>query len=232
MVKSDPEYQKNIERYTSKDGCFALILYAVFMLVCSGLAVCASRFLYIRENILAFGALAYGCIIGITLLLMKARKQGLSSVGLVGGRWKKSCLIGFIVSIIAFVFDGGFALIQDQFFIGIKEMAILSLYFIIIAVCEELVFRGYMGTRIYGLIKKQWIGIILIGVLFAFSHLLVRATAFNLNVFDLFLEQWIWMLELFILHIIWNYIYLKTNSLYGSIFSHWLSNLVIGLFAR
>ena len=229
--KGNPEYQENIASYTPADGCFALALYAAFLLVCYGLAVFASRFLYIRENILFFGALAYWCMIGITYLLMRLRKQGLSSVGLVGGRWILSCLMGIVVAVISFMGNGGFTMIQSHPIISIKEIAHLILYFLTIALCEELVFRGFIGTRINGLIKKRWIAIVTISVFFAFSHLLIRAAALNISILDLLFEQWMWLAELFVLHIIWNFIYLKTNSLAGPILSHWAINLAFEVFA-
>ncbi|MFW5648846.1 MAG: type II CAAX prenyl endopeptidase Rce1 family protein [Candidatus Alkaliphilus sp. MAG34] len=41
-----------------------------------------------------------------------------------------------------------------------------------------------------------------------------------------------WIFDLFITHVILSFIYLKTNSLYGSIIPHWVNNLAYNLVAR
>ena len=90
---------------------------------------------------------------------------------------------------------------------------------------EEVVFRGYMNTRISGIIKKQWIVIIVVGLLFTLMHFPYRMIAYGMSLSELTIGNLFWLIDLFIMHVVLSFIYAKTKSLYGAIIPHWISNL-------
>ena len=63
-------------------------------------------------------------------------------------------------------------------------------------------------------------------------HFPYRMIVSGLTLSDLVIHNTGWLLDLFITHIILSLIYLKTNSLYGAILPHWMSNLVYNLIIR
>lgn len=93
-------------------------------------------------------------------------------------------------------------------------------------------FNRKMGTRLYGLIKNQYFVIVVTGILFISMHFPYRMIAYDMTIADLTIRNIGWILDLFLTHIVLSLIYLKTNSLYGSIIPHWMSNLAYNLIVR
>jgi len=65
----------------------------------------------------------------------------------------------------------------------------LAIYFLLTAVCEELVFRGYIGTRISGFFKNKYITVALTGILFVLMHFPYRLTAYDMTLSDLIIKN-------------------------------------------
>lgn len=61
----------------------------------------------------------------------------------------------------------------------------LTIYFLTVALCEEIVYRGYIGTRLYGLIKNQYCVVMVTGILFIVMHFPYRMLAYNMTIADL-----------------------------------------------
>lgn len=153
VLQANKEYENNIRQYTKKDGISAIILFAIFILIYSILAVLDIRSDFVKSNILLIGCIFNVLITVITVLFVKIRKQKLDSIGLYNGKWRTSCIVGFILACI-FLFNNCIShLIGGARLINIKEIIILSIYYLSVSFCEEIVFRGYIGTRIYGFIK-------------------------------------------------------------------------------
>jgi len=232
FFKCNEDYEKNIRKYTKKDGILAIVLFGIFILAYSILAILSINFEFIKNNSLVIGCIFNIIIIVITLLFIKLNKQTLDTIGLYNGQWKKSCIIGIIIACIIFMNNCGIYLIQGSSLIDVKKIINLVVYFLLVSICEEIAFRGYISTRIYGLIKKKWIAIILVGVLFIIMHFPYRMIAYGITLKDLTIGNSGWILNLFITHILFNFIYLKTNSIYGSIIPHWFSNLAYNIVNR
>lgn len=186
---------------------------------------------FIKENIKIVGCFLNALLIILTLAFVKLNKENLDTLGLYKGKWKTSFFIGIIYAGILFFNNCGSYLIQGYSLYNIKQIAFMIVYYLSVALSEELVFRGYIGTRIYGLIKNKWIAISLVGILFVIMHfpyrLITGVSIQNLTIYNIG-----WLLNLFITHIILNFIYIKTNSIYGSIIPHWISNLAYNIVIR
>ena len=101
-----------------------------------------------------------------------------------------------------------------------------------LGLCEEIVFRGYIGTRLHGLIKNKYVVIILTGLLFVVMHFPYRIIANGKSLIDLTVNSIPWLIDLFTTHLLFTIIYMKTNSLYGCIIPHGISDLTYELIAR
>lgn len=224
IVLVDKEYDSNVKKYTKRDGIFAFILFGIIMVHYSVLALLQINWEFIKENIMVVGCLFNLFLILITLLFVKINKQSLDTIGIFKGKWQKSINIGVFLALFVFYNNCVSYLFNGSQLIKWSEIFLLLIYYLFVAVCEELVFRGYIGTRIYGLIKRRGVAIFVVGILFIIMHFPYRMIAYGVTLSDLTIKNFNWILDLFITHLILNFIYLKTNSLYGAILPHWMSN--------
>lgn len=232
ILQADKEYDNNLKKYTRKDAILSFILFEIIILNYSILAVLQTKFEFIKENILLVGCIFNVLMIVITILFIKLNKQTLSTIGISKGRWKSSIIIGIIVASFLFYNNCISNLISGSKLISIQEILILLVYYLLVAVCEEFVFRGYIGTRIYGLIKKRWLAVFVVGILFIVMHFPYRMIAYGMTLNDLTIKNFNWIIDLFITHLVFNFIYLKTNSLYGAIIPHWMSNFAYNIILK
>ncbi|WP_270524902.1 CPBP family intramembrane glutamic endopeptidase [Longibaculum muris] len=231
LIQPNQEFQDNVIKYNRIDSLLAFGLFCIMCILYAILAVLESRYPVIEESRLAGSGINIFMIIS-TILLVKVRKEKFSSIGLYSGKWKQSCLIGLILALILFFNNCLLHIISGADFIEIKDITKLVIYFLTVALCEEIVFRGYIGTRLYGLIKNQYLVIMITGILFITMHFPYRMIAYRMTIVDLTINNIGWILDLFLTHIVLSLIYMKTNSLYGSIIPHWMSNLAYSLVAR
>ncbi len=232
ILQTDIGYESSLKQYTKRDGVLSFALFGIMMLIYSILAVLQIKFEFIRENIMLVGCIFNALMIVITVLFIKLNKQSLETIGLYKGKWKHSIIIGIILASFLFYNNCLSSLINGSNLISIQEILILLVYYLLVSVCEEFVFRGYIGTRIYGLIKKRWIAVFVVGILFIIMHFPYRMIAYGMTLNDLAIKNFSWIIDLFITHLVLNFIYLKTNSLYGAIIPHWMSNFAYNIILK
>ena len=232
ILQADEEYDNNLKQYTRKDAILSFILFTIIILNYSILAILQTKFEFIKENIVLFGCIFNALMIAITVLFIKLNKQRLNTIGISKGKWKSSSIIGIIVASFLFYNNCIANSINGSNLISIQEILILLVYYLLVAVCEEFVFRGYIGTRIYGLIKNRWLAVFVVGILFIIIHFPYRMIAYGMTLNDLTIKNFSWIIDLFITHLVFNFIYLKTNSLYGAIIPHWMSNFAYNIILK
>ncbi len=231
-LQANKEFHEKVIKYHGLDSLLAIGLFLINIVLYALLAIWESEHLIIKENILLAGSGINVLMIIVSVLFIKIRKDNLSSIGLYGGKWKQSCLIGLILASILFFINCLWHIILGADFIARKDIVKLLVYYLTIALCGEIVYRGYITSRLFGLIKNQYLVIIISGILFIIMHFPYRMIAYDMTISDLTIYNAGWLLDLFITHIIFSFIYLKTNSLYGAIIPHWMSNLAYNLVVR
>lgn len=228
VIKSNNEYNDNLKKYDKKDGMLAILLFAIIIIMYALLGFLYKNNGFVKDNIKVVGCLFNLSLIIITILLVKLRKQELDSIGLKG-RWKLSIIIGGILSLFYFYCNCLDHLINGEKLIPITSILFLMIYFLLVAVSEELVFRGFIGTRLNGLIKNKYIVIIVTGILFVIMHFPYRMIAYNMSLGDFDIG---WLINLFVFHLMMSFIYMKSNSIYGSIIPHWISDLAYEIVSK
>ncbi len=232
LFQGNEVYRENVEKYKKSDAVLGMVLFAVMSLEYALLAFATNRYVEIKNNITAVGCIANILMIFIVLLFLKVKKEKVQTIGLCCGNWKLSALIGCILAT-AFFFNNCIShLIGGAELIPLKKAGLLIVYYLTVSMCEELVFRGYIGTRLYGIIKNPVICICVNGILFIMMHFPYRMIAYGMSLSDLTVNNMGWILNLFVTHIIFTLIYQKTNSLLGAIIPHWASNLAYNLIQR
>lgn len=228
IIKSDDKYNENLKKYDKKDGILALALFAIIVGLYTGLAILYKNVSFVKQNIKIAGCIFNIILIVITIIFVKIRKQKIDTIGLKG-RWKLSIIIGLILSLFYFYCNCLSHLMNGEKLISIDKILFLAIYFLLVSICEELTFRGYIGTRLSGLIKNKYVVMVITGILFVAMHFPYRMIAYNMSLasFDIG-----WLINLFIFHLVMNYIYMKTNSIYGSIIPHWISDLAYEIVSK
>ncbi len=231
MIKAlcaNREYNDNLKTYDKKDGMLAVLLFAIIIIMYALLGILYKNNSFIKDNIKIIGCLFNLLLIIVTIIFVKLRKQGLETIGLKG-RWKLSIILGGVLSLFYFYCNCLDHLINGEKLISITSILFLMVYFLLVATCEEFVFRGFIGTRLNGLIKNKYIVVLITGLLFVIMHFPYRMTAANMSLSDFDIG---WLINLFIFHLIMSFIYMKTNSIYGSIIPHWISDLAYEIVSK
>src|SRR5574344_1314670 len=185
ILESNINYKNEVSSYGKKDGLLALGLFAIVILSYSILGLMRNNITFINDNIILFGCIFNFILPIVTIGFVKFKKQSLSSVGLYKGKWKISCACGIVLACIYF-FDNCISnLMNGASLISGKSIAIYVVYYLLVAVCEEIVFRGYISTRIYGLIHNRWLAIVFSGLLFVLMHFPYRLIAYGMSFYDL-----------------------------------------------
>lgn len=225
----DNNYNTNINMYNKKDGIMAVFLFLIYIGLFSLLALLSNTVEFVSSNMTTSLNIMNVLIITITILFVFINKQKISTIGVVGGNWKKSIFIGLFLAFVffllnflmPFLFYGG-KLVSFQDFIS------LLIYYFLVAFSEEIVFRGYIQTRIHGIIKNRMLALLLGALMFTIMHFPFGMVQNNMTFVELgeyIASNYLWCINLFIMHIVWSFVYRISNSLKGSIISHWVSNL-------
>lgn len=216
-------YRKMVNSYGKSDAFIAVVLFALY---CMDMALSGILVNYVSGNQITYiGGVTNLAFVGIVLLILKVRKQGIETIGLSKGNIKLSLIMGIILAVILFFCNClSNILFENQSFIPIKDIVIYILYFFTVGLVEEVMFRGYIETRLHGYTKRIYLDVILTGILFLLMHFPFRMVAYNMSFWDL-ITNLRYMLDLFITHLILSFIRIKSDCLYGAIIPHWISDL-------
>ncbi len=207
ILQADKEYENNLKQYTKKDGILALALFAIIMIEYSIFGILRNNFDFVNKNIIIFGCICNLLMIIITILFVKLNKQKIDTIDIFKGKWKISIIIGVILALFYSYNNCISYLTNKSKIVPLVQLPILIIYYLLVSVCEEFVFRGYIGTRILGFFKNKYIAICLTGILFIIMHFPYRMIAYGMTLGDLTINNFGWIVDLFITHIIFNFIY-------------------------
>jgi membrane protease YdiL (CAAX protease family) len=160
------------------------------------------------------------------MMLVLVRKQKLVSIGFTLKNIGKALLTGVVLGIIFSFFMNVLPNILAGGKIISVNQAIYNIfyYFIIISLSEEIIFRGYIQTRLYGLIKHDNLAVFVAGFLFYTMHLPFQMVVNGMQI-DL-----INMVVIVAMHFVANGLYRRYNSLAAPTVFHglldWGGNLL------
>ncbi len=212
LFSPNDDYKEMLLHYTKIDGLLAVMMYVLLMFIYYIMGV-----LYIRKQ-LYLGIPVNLLLIVVCILVVLVRKQKLTSIGFTLKNIRKSLITGAILGIIfAFFMNVLPSLLAGNKIISVNQALYnIFYYFIIISLTEEVVVRGYIQTRLYGLIKHDNLAVTVGGVLFYTMHLPFQmpVNGMQINLFN--------MAVMIVLHFVMNTLYRKYNSLAGATVFHGL----------
>ena len=220
FFSTNDDYKVMLSHYTKTDGLLAVTMYVLLMILYYFLGV-----LFIQKQIY-LGIPVNLLLIVACIILVLMRKQKLASIGFTLKNIGKSLVTGtvlgvifsFFMNVLPSILSGGKLISFNQALYNIFY------YFIIISLTEEVIFRGYIQTRIYGLIKNDRLAVTVTGFLFYTMHLPFQMPVNGMQI------NLINMIVIVALHFVMNAIYRKYNSLAGPTVFHgildWGGNLL------
>ena len=227
-MRGSKEYCEQIEKYDLVSGIKVIVLYSIYILI-----ICVQGILYgtdLSNVILSrLDLIVPVIILMIGMVFIKGDHQGFNSIGLTVRRLPISMAGGIGLAAILLISMFLYFSIYEQKSMSIQVPALYpSIFFLIGAVEEELVFRGYIQTRLAGAIKNEALCIFITAILFVFIHYPLRwvvANEISLQSLSMF-----HIVYLIALHLACSLVYKKTNCLYGAICLHYLYNLGQSIF--
>ena len=224
--RTDSAFLAQVRRYNRRDGWCAVLLFLLVMAV-----------YYAAGLLMRYGGLYVG--VPMNLLLTAAcvaltllRGGTLASLGLTARNAGKSALLGLISGMLFLALDGvlpglraGRALAPLP-----KLLGELLYYVFVIALMEEVVFRGYILTRIQGLLRSGWAATLMTGVMFVAMHIPFQMGRQGLGLIAFIQGNLFWFLTLFVWHLVFTFLYRKYANLLAPTIFHALMDFGGSLF--
>jgi len=169
-------------------------------------------------------------VVTALIIFILLRKERLSSIGIGRDNLVKALCFGLMCGAISIVVQGIVPLINGCALAPFNQILNRFIYqLVFIALAEEIVFRGYIQTRLYGMIKGEIIAIMTGALLFSVMHLPYMYILSG--VAELFTLQTLVLLAFwFAMHIILNFVYRRTGSIFGVVLFHALYNTANNIF--
>ena len=166
-VNRPSTYKEEVAQYTKKDAIHALLFFAIIMLV----TVLVDVFPFLPTGFWMNQAFN-GVQIAVLFVLLMRKRQGLRSVGLHLIDWKKALVAGLLFVVVYLMLNdgllpgllGGWQMASSTIIFGAVVRILIQVFY------EDVFYVGYFQTRIYGLIKKDYLTIFVGSMIFAISH--------------------------------------------------------------
>ena len=225
FFKTDISYKGQVREYERKDAIMAIVVWGVILGIyyfMGQLYANKGVYLGIPVNIV----LASLCIVLILL-----RKQKVTTIGFTKKNAGNSIVLGSVLGTLVVIGNIVVNLVWAHQLAQIQNIiANLFYYMLVISLVEEVTFRGYIQTRIYGLVKKPLFAIILGGILFMLMHIPFQMGHAKLGLLAYVQQSWITLIFTFIWHVVFDFLYRKYNAIYASTIFHGLMDWANYLF--
>lgn len=235
VLGANNEYIQQTKKYNKNDAILAFALYILIFLVLLWIGkVFVQKSLNLTEAYLFQITGIYSLVlIGLVFIFCLIRKQKLITVGFSMKQAKKSFMIGMIfLAATTGLFCIWFAITGPTIRTDYIIIAMRFIYFLIfIGFTEELVFRGYIGTRLYGYFDNKQNSIAIVGIMFSLMHIPFHMTIAQINFIEYIANNWINLIILAITHCGFQWLYSKYNSIIAPTILHFLIDFVQWLIA-
>lgn len=215
-------YKEHITKFDSSDGFLALGIIVTYFVVMTISGIIVQYISQLQITIIGGGINVFFVV--LVLLCLKMRHQGIETIGLKEGNIRLSFVLGGTLAAIHFFCNClSNVLFEHQSFIDFADILIYFVYFFTVGLVEEVLFRGYLQTRLHSLLKHILLDVLVTGVLFVLMHFPFRMVAYDMSFWEI-ISNVRYIADLFITHLILSYIRIKSDSLYGAILPHWVSD--------
>lgn len=217
------QYKSNLRNYGKRDGLKAFIIYCFIM--CSAFF---QGWLYTTNaNVFVLNSSQ----IWIPLILVAGffcffgyNKENTRSIGITSDNIKKSIVLGVVGGFVLLVIQTALFMVQGKSVSFANPSLLNWVIFLFAAFEEEILFRGYIQTRLVGFLSNQCGAGIINSIFFLSIHYPVRwvvSGTISIEVLSV-----VYVASLLILHFFCDAVYKRTNCLWGAILLHIIYNAV------
>lgn len=228
ILGANQEYVQQTKEYERKDALLSFVVYGIVfgsMLVFRQLYQykvlwSSTRLVFITTGIVTL------FLIGIVLLFCSLRKQKANTIGFSITEMKQSFYTGisYLIVILVLKWLTKISLKQGALVGVTKENFIMNVmyYLVFVALMEEIVFRGFIATRLYGYYKNKWLSIVTVGIMFAIIHIPMNSMNLQISSWNYTVTHIDNLIKLAIIHCFFQWIYSKNNSIVAPIMIHFI----------
>lgn len=219
ILAIDQQHVKRLHTYTKKEALTAIIVWALWLIV-----LLVMGLLY-RHNLSYLGDILYfaAAVALFIYVLLSGRKP--NSVGFTFRKLKESCILGLIVSLILVIVQIVLGLIQGRIFTNpLNLIRNFFYYFLQIALVEELIFRGFIQTRLFGFKWNKVITILVGALLFMSFHLPFQVVVSGTPLFAYLANNYVTLLFTMLWHVVFYYLYARFDNLAAPTIFHTFMN--------
>jgi membrane protease YdiL (CAAX protease family) len=166
-----------------------------------------------------FYLLIIGFVIGF-------RRQSFESIGFGQKNSVKSIKLGLAVSLIFVVITISSAMVQSP--LTFKPLGFIGYgvfyYLLEIGLLEELMFRGFIQTRLLPFFKRRFTAIAIVGVLFMVMHIPFQMGIRNMGLIEFIQYDYVHLLLTFVYHFMFTFLYLKYKHIAAPTIVHFFMN--------
>jgi len=168
----------------------------------------------------------FGLIMGIAcFVVIGIKKDGLGSIGFHKENLWPALRIGLLFGFVPLALNNG---LLPGFILGweMQTSALILLLILlrtfILAAHEDMIFVGYIQTRLYGLIKRDLLAVLVGAILFSLMHIMPQLGLHGFAAFHV--GNGLWLLVLIPQHIVFNALFRRYYSIYPTMILHTLVN--------
>jgi len=219
IFSTDPNYKDLIDSYNSVDGMMAIGYYLVILFIYYVMGrIYESKGIYLGYQ---FSLL----LVIIIMVYLMTRKQSLASIGFGKHNIMKSIILGVTTAMIILLINFVPGIISGKELNSVSELlSNLVYYLFVIALVEEIVFRGFIQTRIYGIVKNPFIAILIGAFMFMSMHIPFQMGVAHMDFLTFVSNNFVTLIFQFSWHIIFNIMYKKYNSILAPTIFHTFMN--------
>lgn len=215
------QYKNSLKGYDKKDGIKALLTYCLIM--CSAFF---QGWLYTTNvNVFVLNSSQIWLPVMITVVFLCFffyHKENIRSIGIHADHIWNSIGLGLAGGFLLLAIQTALYMCQGKSVSFTSPRLLNWIIFLFAAFEEEILFRGYIQTRLSGLISSQWIVGIINSVLFLSIHYPVRWVVSGTIYFNALSA--VYIISLLALHFFCDAVYKRTNCLWGAVLLHIIYN--------
>jgi len=161
----DSRYKQKVQEYGKKDAIIALCIFvAITPLGLMSWLITG----YVHTTL--FGFISRAIIMGITVVIVLIKKQGLASIGIHKDKLWPTLRFSILLLLVFSAFGIVPGLIHGWEFINIGTLIPVLGTTIIMAAGEDIFFVGCLQTRLHGLFKNNIVAVFVGAICFALAH--------------------------------------------------------------
>jgi membrane protease YdiL (CAAX protease family) len=221
----DSRYRQEVAKFGKKDGILALMVFLGYILYT--LAFVAIRDMFSLPWLLLALVNIVGTSFpaGMVILIVLCKKQALSSIGLHKEKIWPAIRLGLLICLIPVLFTaiipgifGGF----NELLIGALILNLVTTFFF--AAHEDVIFVGFIQTRLYGFFKTDKVAITVGALLFALMHIPPWLVMGRIDTSNLLMGIGLPFLGWFLMHLVFTSVFKKYYSLVPVFILHTINN--------